>query len=787
MKKTMLPYILSLFGYLFLTSIIFFPVLFQGMAPATPDSVSPMATSIALDALKQEIGRYPLWQPWSFSGMPTVEAFTYLNGLYYPGMLLGIIGIDGLLLQLLHFVFAGLGGFVLLRYFRLPDTAAFLGGAAFLMTPYMITMFVYGHGSQLMTAAYMPWIVWAALRLLQNMQPADMGMLALLVGFQLQRGHVQIAYYTWLLLFLLLLMTIAWGEPVLRYVRKYTMFFAALGIALALSAVVYLPVFEYTPFSVRGAGSGGGAAYGYATMWSMHPCEFITYLLPGAFGFGGITYWGEMPFTDYPNYAGLVVLFLAVAGFILERDQAFVRFLGVSLVVMVLLSFGKYFSPVYDFFYHTVPFFNRFRVPSMALIVVSLNLALLAGFGLHAVTKVFSGKWMRYLTAAVLGLAVCTLVFLIGQAFIGGFVQSLFPPPRVENVELAGLIDTVRWNLWKSSFLWMVVMCGLFAALMWLHSKTLAGAALTSVLAVILALADIYVVDRQIVSPAPDTLRPSRLVEGRTLAKAFAEDDITGFLSADTTSRYRIYPAGTLFPENKFSVFGIESVGGYHPAKLKLYDETLRATNNLASIRFLRLLNVGYVLSTLPIDDPELDLVHEGELSLAGGPLNVAVYRLAGALPRAWFVREGIAAEPGRNAVVSVLGGSYDAGVQALVEDAPWRGKRTFGKAEIHSLSVDPERIDVSVTAEGEAFLVLSEVFYPLRWKVSIDEEEQKMYRTNGLLRGVLVPEGKHDIVFSFDRGAFENGRKLSFAGLATALVLVGTGLSALRLGRNPL
>ncbi len=787
MKKTMLPYILSLFGYLFLTAIIFFPVLFQGLAPATPDSVSPMATSIALDLLKEEIGRYPLWQPWSFSGMPTVEAFTYLNGLYYPGVLLGLFGIDGLLLQLLHFVFAGLGGFVLLRHVRLRDTAAFLGGAAFLMTPYMITMFVYGHGSQLMTAAYMPWILWAALRLLGNMRPADMGILALLLGFQLQRGHVQIVYYTWLLLILLVLMTIVWGEPVLRYVRKYTMLFAALGIALILSAVVYLPVFEYAPFSVRGAGSGGGASYGYATMWSMHPREFITYLLPGAVGFGGITYWGEMPFTDYPNYAGLVVLLLAMAGFILERHQAFVRFLGVSLVLMVLLSFGKYFSPVYDLFYHTVPFFNRFRVPSMALIVASFDLALLAGFGLNAVTKALSGKWMYYLNIAMLVIAASALVFLIGQGLVGGFVQSLFPAPRVENVELAGLIDTVRWNLWKSSFFWMAGIGGLFAALLWLRSKALLGMALTNALLVILALADIYIVDRQIVSPAPDTLRPSRLMEHHTLDMAFEEDDITGYLSADTTSAYRVYPAGNLFSENKFSVFGIESVGGYHPAKLRLYDEVLRATNNLASIKFLRLLNVRYVLSTLPIEDPQLDLVHQGELRLAGGPSSAVLYRLAGTLPRAWFVREGIAADPGMNVVESVLGGRYDAGQQALVEKAPWRGKRTFGKAEILSLSVGPERIEVSVNAEEEAFLVLSEVFYPLRWKVSVDEQEESMYRTNGLLRGVLVPEGKHDIVFSFDRGAFENGKKLSFAGLAMALVLVGTGLSALQPGRNPL
>ena len=144
-KNTILQFSAALLGYLLLTAGLFYPVVFQGQVPVSPDSVSPLATSIALDAVYEETGRYPLWQPWSFSGMPTVEAFTYLNGLYYPGVFFDFFQIKGLFLQLLHFVFAGLGGFVLLRQFRLHDVAAFLGGAAFMLTPYMVTMFVYGH------------------------------------------------------------------------------------------------------------------------------------------------------------------------------------------------------------------------------------------------------------------------------------------------------------------------------------------------------------------------------------------------------------------------------------------------------------------------------------------------------------------------------------------------------------------------------------------------------------------------------------------------------------------
>ncbi len=778
-KNVFPSFLASFLGYLLLVAGLFYPVLFLGKVPASPDSITPMATSIALDAVLQETGSYPLWQPWSFSGMPTVEAFTYLNGLYYPGVFFSLFQIDGLALQLFHFVFAGLGGFVLLRYFKLHDVAAFLGGAVFMMTPYMVTMFVYGHGSQLMTASYMPWVLWAALRLLDNMRPFDMGILALLVGFQLQRGHVQIAYYTWLLLALLIVLKVATDFSAAKSFRKSAMFFVALCIGAVIAASVYLPVYEYTPFSVRGAGSGGGAAYEYATMWSMHPREFITCLLPGAAGFGGITYWGNMPFTDYPNYAGFVVLCLAAAGLIAERRQSFIWFLAGTTVLMVLLAFGRFFSPVYDLFYHFVPFFSRFRVPSMSLIVVSMNLALLAGFGLHAIVRGVGGRGFRVLKWAALVLACTALLFLLAEKPIEDFLRSLFPAPPVESPELAGMIDRVRWDLWRNGFYVMVFIGGLFAALLWLRSKIIIGQGLAGVLITLLALADLTVVGLQVVSPSPGSLRSSRLISGSDIEKAFAEDSVTGFLGAEP-GVFRIYPAGRLFSENKFSVFGLESAGGYHPAKLRIYDEVLKVSKNLAHIDLLRMLNVRYLLSSSPLDHPLLDVVHTGDLHLVRGPVEVSIYRLSGAMPRAWFVSEGIAQEKDTDVYTRLLNGGIDPATAALVENASWQGSRKFGGGRISSIELFPEQIRLLVEADERAFLVLSEVYYPKRWRVTIDGREKRIFRTNGLLRGVQVPKGEHEIVFTFDRGGFENGNKLSVAGFAVALLLVVTGVPGL-------
>jgi len=776
-KNRVVPFFFALAGYLLLVAGLFYPVVFQGQLPASPDSVSPMATSLALDAVFEQTGHYPLWQPWSFSGMPTVEAFTYLNDLYYPGVFFDLFNVDGLTLQLLHFVFAGLGGFVLLWQFRLHAIAAFLGGAAFMLTPYMVTMFVFGHGSQLMTAAYMPWILWAGVRLLDTMHPSDMGFLALLAGLQLQRGHVQIAYYTWILLFFLIVLSVVTASSSAVRIRQSAMAFVALCIAIVIASAVYLPVFEYTPYSVRGSGTGGGAAYEYATMWSMHPLEYSTFLLPGALGFGGITYWGRMPFTDFPNYAGIVVLLLAATGLVVERNKIFVRLLALSTLLMVFLAFGKFFSPVYDLFYHVVPFFSRFRVPSMALIVVSFNLSLLAGFGLHALMDGVRGKGTVILKSGALLLAVCMLAFLLAEKPFEQFLRTLFPSPPVESGELAGLINQVRWELWKSSFLGLFCFGALLACLVWLRSKKILSGVLFALFVSGLCVVDLLLVDRQVVTPSSTALRPSRLVSAEYLEQAFDEDGVTRFLEADQ-GMFRIYPAGRLFGENKFSVFGIESAGGYHPAKLQVYDEMLRASENLSNIDLLRMLNVRYVISMFPLDHPLLDVVYEGTLRLVRGPVEVTVYRLSGAMERAWFVREGISAGQNGDVYGSLLSGGVAIPRQALIQQASWEGKKLFGDGRVVSIDAVPEKIRLSVSAEEEAFLVLSEIYYPLRWKAEMDGREQQVFRVNGILRGIQVPAGEHDVVFSFDRKSFENGRKLSFAGFMVGLLLAVSGFS---------
>jgi len=775
-KKSLQMFLIVFASYTVLAVLLFCPLVFQANILVAPDSLVPLASTMALDRVHEATGSYPLWQPWIFSGMPTVEAFSYLSGLYYPNLFFNLFHTGTISLQLLHLAFAGFGLFLFLRDCRLTAIAAIFGGAVFMLNPYMTAMLVHGHGSQLMTVAYIPWMLWAMLRLVERKGLTDAGIFALVAGFQLQRAHVQIAYYSWMLaLLFLLFLLISRRDSLQKNIKLTLLILLALVCGLGMSASIYLPASQYAAYSVRGmAAAGGGASWEYATLWSMHPMELLTFLCPGSFGFGGVTYWGFMPFTDFPHYAGIVVLLLAIGGAVSRRKEPMTWFLMFGVLLFLFLSFGSFFTPVFNLFYYAAPLFSKFRVPSMALIMVYLVLAFFAASGVHELIHCQSDRLKKPLYKGALAVAALLLLFLVFEQSIEVFFRSLFPDPSVGSFNLAFMVNKVRWENLKESFLLLMLLITLSFGVLWLIIKNMLSRKLSVVMLLLIAIGDILWIDLQIVNPSGASLRPPVYSDSTTVDRAFRHDDITRYL-ASRRGLFRVYPAGPLFAENKFALFGIESAGGYHPAKLKLYEEFLAKTGNLASLNILRMLNVVYVITPEPVENPALELVKSGSLQLAGGGLMVYVYRLQGALPRAWFATRLTALKADEDLFQRLLD-EHAASGEAYVDAAAWTGGRRFSAATVTSVSVKPEVMDLVVSAPGEAFLVVSELYYPLRWKVKVDGRDASMMKVNGLLRGVVVPAGSRRIQFYYDRSGFEKGRWISLGAFTIAVLLITVG-----------
>ncbi|HKW50941.1 MAG TPA: hypothetical protein VJQ53_04340, partial [Candidatus Eisenbacteria bacterium] len=606
--------------------LLFFYPITLGKVFISPDSVAPAGFSkIATDALVHR-HVYPLWNPFHFLGMPTFGSLAFVPYVYpldaVFGFLQEILRFPKLTWLLAHYLLLGISMLAFLRAAGAAPEAGVLGAFALSLTPNLVAVGAYGHGSQIMTVAYLP------LLLLLLDRFARRGSLLALAGFafaaalQLLRAHVQIVFYSWIALTLYALFL---GATALREgrraegVRAFAGLAAGLALGFGMSAFLYLPVHEYAKLSTRGGGEGGGAGLLYATSWSFHPREILTFLVPSMFGFGGSTYWGSMPFTDYPNYMGIVPLAFAIYG--AATAKGVTRAYLVALAgVALLISFGKHLQPLYSLLYYHLPFFNKFRVPVMILALVQFATAALAALGLTnalrsgATPASKSGdsasRWMRAaLLAAIAGFGVLFLINFLGPTLRDYAVRSRqgFDPSHARMALDMASIDAIKSGLFLAAALALVGM-----ALRGRLSRSVAALLIVGVTA-----ADLWTIDRRIIDP--------QVATPREYDDNFRETPEIAYLKSDST-QFRVFPLR--WDDSRLAAFGIASVLGYHPAKPRLYQAFVD-TVGIQSFEALRLLNVKYILAdgTFPPGTKDVTLRHDGE---------VKVYEVEGVLPRAF-------------------------------------------------------------------------------------------------------------------------------------------------------
>ena len=655
--------------YIFSVIFLFFDVIVLNQTFASGDTFNPYAIHHILDQARQQLSEWPQWQPWIFSGMPSMEAFTYVNLLYLPSYLLDLIGVADLNIQFIHLIFSGVGMLLLVNKLISNKKISFIIGLLWMFNPFLITMIVYGHGSQMMTAAYLPWTLYFLHNLKSDQSIFNLLIFSLFFGFQLQRAHVQIAYYACMLLGSYFIFSFFKNRN-----KKYLFFFiAGCFVAFMLAAHIYLPSLDYRSVSIRSSAIG---SFDYATNWSMHPRELITYVLPHFYGFGGSTYTGYMPFTDYPNYVGLMVLIIAF--FSLKKFKNERVFFWIILLFSILLSFGKYFEDFYKIFYNYLPFFSSFRVPSMILIISNFCLYILCAFGLKDLLNIFKNKFSNINTELVMN------IFLI------------------------------------------------------------------------ISLIDIYRIDSQIIDPQPASGRQTQIISNYDFDRIFEEDETIIFLQ-ENLGLNRIYPAGSIFTDPKFKYYGIESVGGYHPAKFGHYTDLMKNSNNLLSIPVMQMLNVKYIISPIEINHSMLKFVKSTAFNSVNGNMNVFIYSLDNSAPRAWFVRDVISED---NNIYNYLNANaFNPLKTAVVKDIESKryqiGKVINTEWSMHEIMVEYESTDSGI-------LILSEIFYPSRWKAYIDNKEVKIFKANGVLRAVNVEAGNNKVIFKYDNSLFEILLKIS-------------------------
>ncbi|MEJ2720510.1 MAG: hypothetical protein P8181_05140 [bacterium] len=495
----------------------------------------------------------------------------------------------------------------------------------------------------------------------------------------------------------------------------------------------------------------------------------------------------------------------------LARNR-FVNFLLFIIVVTTLVSFGKHFSLLYNPLFHWLPYFNKFRVPVMVLIIQQFAFVLLFGLGLQAVvqrgTGAMGAKVRKTALWTAAGAAVLFIIVALTYSYWrGGFAESI--APRIRNVSSAA--EQIQLARVAGGFLFgdliklaVIVLVVSGAVLLYGGRKMTTGVFLALVIGA--ALVDAYLVDLKIVHPErlfPSTMFHTerlRIIKEKSVRDRFLEpDDVITFLEDQPRDAsaggapLRVFPVfhpsapldrDPDFRTNRYMNFGISSVGGYHPAKLAIYQQFIGALGAAAArgdYHLVDMLNAEYVVTSYPFPDvPAFEPVWKG-VDYSGSQKHI--YRNVRALPRVFFVdryRVLSAAD-----ILAVLPSSpndregVDLSETALLEEKPAVEpvSKEGARAVIKQYRLNEIRIDASLP--NPAILVLSEVFYP-RWKAVVDGDAAAVLKTDYILRGVALPAGEHEVVLRYDASLVRNGLIVSVTVLVLMLfvLLVGTASS---------
>ena len=764
-----------------LTVLFFHQVALEGMTFVSPDTTQPVGfVRMGEQSLYQD-HVYPLWNPFVFLGMPSFASGAY-NPLIYPpdwplALIAKVVPLPELTWLLLYYFLGGLFFFLLAREWGARPEGALLGAAAFVFAPQLVANGAHGHGSQLVGSAYIPLLLWLTARWMRVGGLHHLGWLAMAGGFQMLRGHAQIAFYSWLAVGLYVVVDLVAGLPrradpaggdaaipVGTKLARFAGVLGAMALAFGIAGFYNLPLRDYARHSIRGGGADGGVGMDYATMWSLSGRELPTIVIPGAVGFGGATYWGTMPFTDYPNaYVGMITVALALPAF-LAFGRA--RVFALALLAMALaISFGKHF-PLYGFLYEHLPLFNKFRVPVMILVLFQLATALGLAWGWSAAldppaAKKPDPRVSRVLTITAVALLALLVIGGMGQdGWRAGYlraVQAARPdlPPQAAEAAFRGFIgDLVR-----------VALLGLGAtAAALLTMRRRLSATIASLIVLALLLAELWPVSGQVMAPVIGPRTPRVLDQGR--------DDVVEFLEkAGPPGTFRVLPLAE-FQNNRFAGFAVASIGGYHAAKPRLFQD-LVDRRALENPYWMRLLNIRYLVSPQPLEIPEFRSVFQGSQIVLENPM---------ALPRATLVGEYRVAPNATAILDSISMGRYDSGFVTWLEQDPQLalGGPTvaLGRATLVAYRLNDVTIDVETPAP--ALLRLADLWYP-DWVATVDGKPAPILKADYLLRAVAVPAGKHRVEMRFESKPVRAGFTLSLASLAIALGLLAVGLLARR------
>lgn len=816
--------LLAVLVYIFLGGAIFG----NGLEANSDRMASDSFKTYLNDANKS--GEFPQWIPYIFGGMPAYGSLLTTGDRWWDFFAQLFHGITNFIGQVMgndtariaaYYAIYAIGVYLLLRHKKIDKVSSFMGGFAATFSTSVIVWVMIGHNTKPIAAACLPFILLFWEKLKDRFSFINFALLAIATHLLFESTHVQMIFYVALALGIYFIFDVV-GALLTKVntngiLRAAGLMIVCGGLAFLLSSDRYLSVMEYTPYSTRGSApiniseakssnkvsEDGGNPYDYATMWSFSPSEMATFFVPNYFGFGNLkydplapenqgkmlsnffqeetklpTYFSQKPMEDAAPYMGILILFLAIFGAIVRFDSIFVKFLLFLSIFSILLAFGYTFPLVYDFFYNYIPNFNKFRAPSMALFLVQFAMPILAAFGLNYIftnkdndeKNVFTTKLVDYFLYSSVAFLVIGIIYSIGfkdsyySAIASSKVMTMFPEQYRDQVlpEMQSFIWDNMISDWYINGALLIIGFGL----LYFYMRNKVSFTVVSTVIVLLIVFDLWSVGH----------RPLKLSNTKVdMNEVFFKSDVVNFLEQDN-STYRIADLVSPGP-NVPAYFKLQNVNGYHSAKMRVYQDLLDvcsngSTSQMTDPNIWNLMNVKYIIYNQPI--PGYQEVFKSQEN--GQVVNLNPYYL----PRAFFVKNAIVDK--KENIIKRLkfdpAGNFNLRDTAYVEskiNANLDTNITNNKVRI--TKYQNQKIELEVEASGNNLLFMSEIYYPAGWKAYIDGKETEIYKTNYAFRSIVVPQGKHKIVYKYESPKFNLGKNLSLFTNIILVAFIGIGI----------
>ncbi|MDR0937761.1 MAG: YfhO family protein [Mediterranea sp.] len=810
--KKFLPDLIVLLSFVALSFVYFFPADIEGRVLFRHDSVAGVGVGQEAKEYMERTGERTRWTNALFSGMPTYQlspSYDSTRPLSWAQKVYQLA-----LPQYVALVFIMMLGFyILLRAFGLPAWLAGLGGLIWGFSSYFFIIISAGHIWKFVTLAYIPPTL-AGIVLAYRKKYLLGGVLtALFIAFQIQSNHVQMSYYFMfvILFFVGAYFADAWRKkelPAFLKASAVLLVAALVGVGTNISNLYH--TYEYSKETMRGPSelkhegaaaeqaTGSGLSRDYITQWSYGIGETLTLLVPNAKGgasvplskdesamkkanpmysgiYGQLTqYFGDQPMTAGPVYVGAFVLFLFVLGCFIVKGPLKWALLAATLF-SILLAWGKNFMGLTDLFIDYMPMYNKFRAVSSILVIAEFTIPLLAIFALKEILtqpELFKRKENR--TGLFVALALTAGVALL-LAVAPGMFGDYVPAREMEALKgglpaehlaplVANLSDLraslVTADAWRSFF---VIVAGCVLLFLYMQRKlkapvTIAGIAL-------LCLVDMWGVNKRY-------LDDEQFITKSETANAFVETATDKQILEDKALDYRVLNfAGDTFNENNTSYWH-KSVGGYHAAKLRRYQEMIERHIDPEMQVIARA--GGQLDSIAPADIPVLNMLNTKYFIFPIGRGATTPVENPYAYGNAWFV-DSVRYVANANEEIDALDtilptrvAAVDGKFKEALQGATAGYKDSLSTIRLESY--EPNRLVYTTSTTRPGIAVFSEIYYP-GWQATIDGQAAPIARADYILRAMNIPAGEHTVEMWFDPQSIHTTERIAYASLALLLL----------------